>query len=458
MGRLQAIYDKMPICIQNLMTSVSGYQKCRQRYGKAYYERRQFLKTFDELSLEEKLNYQREKLWEFIRFTKKNSTFYQKLYKDINIDELSTIEDLKKLPIVDKEMLRANIEEVYTIPKNLAVESHTGGTTGKSLTVRGIKEDMMYRMATLDHFKARFGFENRKMKRATFNGKHIVPPGQKKKVFWRYNRACKQMIYSSFHITEENLSAYVKSLNSFKPAAIDGFFTSMCDVASFIERNNIKLAFKPIAIFPTSETVTESGRELLTRVFGCEVYDQYASSEGAPFITECVEHRLHTELSTGVFEHFTDGSDEVLVTSFVTRGTPLIRYKIGDCVAFSNNTEICKCGRHDTYITGIQGRRLDYLYTADGAKINAGNVSNIFKNLPNVIIRSQAIQKKLGEITILLEVDKKLYKPKYDEIIRDEFKHKFGNDTEIILRHVDCIPREKSGKFKFIVNEVNTNN
>ncbi|MBE6677730.1 MAG: phenylacetate--CoA ligase family protein [Ruminococcaceae bacterium] len=454
MGRLQAIYDKMPICIQNLMTSVSGYQKCRQRYGKAYYERREFLKGFDKLPLNEKLEYQRKKLWEFIRFAKENSRFYEKLYKDIDLEGLSTVDDLKKLPIVDKEMLRANIEEVYTVQKKYAVESHTGGTTGKSLTVRGVRDDMMYRMATLDHFKARLGFENRKMKRATFNGKHIVPPKQKKKIFWRYNRSCKQMIYSSFHITEENLGAYVKSLNKFKPMAIDGFFTSMCDVASYIERNNIKLDFKPVAIFPTSETVTESGRELLTRVFGCEVYDQYASSEGAPFITECCCHHLHTELSTGVFEHFIDGSDEVLVTSFVTRGTPLIRYKIGDCVAFSDSTKTCECGRHDTYVTSIQGRRLDYLYTASGAKINAGNVSNIFKNLPNVIIRSQALQKQLGEITILLEVDKKLYKPEYDEIIRDEFKHKFGTDTEIILKHVDSISREKSGKFKFIVNKV----
>ena len=454
MGRLQAIYDKMPICIQNLMTSVSGYQKCHQRYGKAYYERREFLKLFDSLSIEEKLDYQVKKLWEFVRFANSNSAFYKKLFEGLDIDSFSTIEDLKKLPTVDKEMLRANINDVYTIPKSNAVESHTGGTTGKSLTVRGMRDDMMYRMATLDHFKARLGFENRKMKRATFNGKHIVPPAQKKKVFWRYNRPCKQMIYSSFHITEENLGAYVNSLNNFKPAALDGFFTSMCDVANYIERHNIKLTFKPLAIFPTSETVTESGRALLTRVFGCEVYDQYASSEGAPFITECNRHCLHVELSTGVFEHFIEGSDEVLVTSFLTRGTPLIRYKIGDCVSFSEKRDICPCGRHDTYVNGIQGRRLDYLYTASGAKINAGNISNIFKNLPNVIIRSQAIQEKLGEITVLIEVDEKLYNHKYDDVIRNEFKHKFGTDTKIILKHVDCIPREKSGKFRFIINRI----
>ena len=452
MGKLQRLYDKMPIFIQNAMTTVAGYRKCRDRYGKAYWERREFLKGFDKLSLDEKLDYQAKKLWEFVRYAESNSAFYNELYKGIDISSLSSIDDLKLLPVVDKEMLRANIDKVYTIPKNGAVESHTGGTTGKSLTVRGMRDDMMYRMATLDHFKARLGFENRKMKRATFNGKHIVPPSQKKKVFWRYNRSCKQMIYSSFHITEENLAYYVSGLNKFKPDAIDGFFTSMCDVANYMERHGIKPAFKPVAIFPTSETVTKSGRELLERVFGCKVYDQYASSEGAPFITECKCGKLHSELSTGVFEHFLPDSNEVLVTSFLTRGTPLIRYKIGDVVEFLPDDEICTCGRHDLYVGEIQGRRLDYLYTAEGAKINAGNVSNLLKNLPNVIIRSQAIQDKLGEITLLLQIDKKLYKDEYDKIIEDEFLHKFGKTTTVHIKHVDDIPREKSGKLRFIVN------
>lgn len=452
MGRLQAIYDKMPIFVQNIMTSISGYQKCRDRYGKAYYEYRKFLCEFDKKSLYEKLDYQNARLLSFLKESKENSRFYAELYKNIDLNTITGKDKLSLLPCVDKEMLRANIEDVYTIPKKGAVESHTGGTTGKSLTVRGKRDDMMYRMAMLDHFKARVGFEHRQMKRATFNGKHIVPPNQKKKVFWRYNRSCKQMIYSSFHITEENLAYYVESINKFKPCAIDGFFTSMCDVASYMERHGIKPQFKPVAIFPTSETVTKSGRELLERVFGCKVYDQYASSEGAPFITECRCGKLHMELSTGVFEHFLEDSNEVLITSFLTRGTPLIRYKIGDMVEFLPSTDVCECGRHDLYVGEIQGRRLDYLYTAEGAKINAGNVSNLLKNLPNVIIRSQAIQDKLGEITLLLQVDEKLYKNEYDLIVKDEFLHKFGKTTTVNIKHVDDIPREKSGKFRFIVN------
>jgi phenylacetate-CoA ligase len=454
MGLLEKIYEKSPIVCQNMMVSLSGFQRNMTRYGKAYYDYLGLLSNFDTWSLKKKLEYQNEELVKFLKYTVDNSEFYRELYKDIDINSIKSIDDLKNLPIVDKEMLRKNIEDVCTISHKGAVEGHTGGTTGKSLVVLFTPEDMMKRMAMLDHFKARVGFEHRKMKRATFNGKHIIPPNQMKKVFWRYNSSCKQMIYSSFHLTEENMKYYVESLNNFKPHSIDGFFMSICDIAGYIERHNIKLEFTPVAIFPTSETLTRSGRELLERVFNCKVYDQYASSEGAPFVTECSNRVLHMELASGVFEHFETDSDEILVTSFTTHGTPLIRYRIGDSMIFGKENSSCHCGINAPVIDGIHGRKLDFLYTSDGAKINGGNIANLFKNMPNALIRAQTIQDKIGEIVIKLEVDKKLYKPKYDDLLKEEFIHKFGLNTKITIEHVLEIPREKSGKFRMIKNNV----
>lgn len=454
MGLLEKLYDKSPVFLQNLMVSLSGYQRNMTRYGKVYNEQRTFLQEFDKLSLQEKLEFQEEELVKFIKYAYDNSEFYRTLYKEIDINTIKQVSDLKKLPIVDKEMIRANINKVNTVSRKGAIEGHTGGTTGKSLVILMTPEDMMKRMAMLDHFKSRVGFEHLKMRRATFNGKHIIPPNQKKKIFWRYNAACKQMIYSSFHITEDNMKYYVDSLNHYKPQSIDGFFTSMLDIAGYIERHDIKLEFKPIAIFPTSETLTKSGRELLERIFKCKVYDQYASSEGAPFITECEKQVLHMELASGVFEHFEEGSDEVLITSFTTHGTPLIRYRIGDEMKFDESVNLCECGMKSPLVKEIQGRRLDFLYTADGAKINAGNVANLFKNMPNALIRAQAVQNKMDEINILLEVDKRLYKPEYDQLLKDEFVHKFGRGTKIIINHVDEIQREGSGKFRLVKNNV----
>ena len=257
MGKLDKIYDSSPVFVQNLAVSLKGYSNNRERYGRDYREYRRFLKEFDTWSLEKQLAYQQDELVKFVRYAYENSPFYREFYKDVDIQTIKTVDDLKKLPVLEKETLRQHIEGISTNPDEPLMHSNTGGTTGKSLTVAMTYRDMKFRMAMLDHFKAKVGFEHRKMRRATFNGKHIVPPSQKRKRFSRYNAACKQRIYSSFHITEENMKYYVEDLNRFKPHAIDGFFTSMCEIASYIERHNMQLTFTPKAIFPTSETLTD---------------------------------------------------------------------------------------------------------------------------------------------------------------------------------------------------------
>lgn len=448
MGTFEKIYDRSPIFLQNMMVSVKGYLNNRERYGKEYGEYRAFLRDYDTWPIEKKLEHQREQLVSFVRFAYENSTFYREFYKDIDIDSIQTIEDLKQLPILEKEMLRQRIDDIVIDTGEACWHSNTGGTTGKSLQVTMTHKDMMRRMAMLDHFKAKVGFEHRKMRRATFNGKHIVPPGQTQKVFWRYNRACKQKIYSSFHITEANMKYYVEDLNRFKPQALDGFFTSMCDIAGYIERHNIPLTFKPVAIFPTSETLSAEGRALLERVFRCKVYNQYASSEGAPFVNECPNQQLHVLLASGVIESYGE-HDEVLVTSFTTRATPLIRYRIGDRMIFDNET-VCTCGDTSPAVRAIEGRSRDYLFTGDGLRIS--HLGSILKGLPNVVIHMQFVQEEKNEILLLLQVDHSSFSPEHEQKIRENFAHVFGKNTALTVQYVQEIPREASGKFRMIKN------
>ena len=223
-------------------------------------------------------------------------------------------------------------------------------------------------------------------------------------------------------------------------------------MASYIERHGKKLTFRPAAVFPTSETLTQTGRELIERVFKCKVYDQYASSEHAPFVTECKCQNLHIERNTGVFE-FQD-SGEILVTGFTTHGTPLIRYAIGDKMERADPGFVCPCGLHGPVIKKIAGRRLDFIYKPDGAKINAGNVSNLLKYLPNSVIRAQFRQDKMDELLILLEVDPARFRDGDQEAVVGECRHTFGNELRVTVQLVDSIPRAASGKFRMIVNNV----
>ena len=435
------------------MATAYGYKVKKERFGKEYYDHIAFLRRFETYSREQQKAYQFTEMMKLLQYAINHSTFYRNLYEGINIESFRSVGDLKLLPIVTKEMLRQRSNEVTTIPHHNGIESNTGGTTGKSLTVYFTKEDIQKRMASLDYFKMKHGFENIKMKRATFSGKHIIPPEQEEKVFWRYNAAIKQMLYSSFHITEQNISYYIESLNQFKPDAIDGFVSSIYDIALYIVRHNVKLSFVPMAVVPTSETVTQEHRNIIEKAFQCKMRDQYASSEGAPFVYECGCGHLHYDLSTGVIEPL-DDSNEVVVTSFTTYGTPLIRYRIGDSMIFENPEVYCDCGFQTPLVKSIQGRAVDFLYTTSGGKINLGNISNIFKYIPkNAIVKSQIVQNSLTSITVKIVVDKSFEK-NHVNILIDEIKHKFGSNMNVEIQIVDDIPREKSGKYKLIINNV----
>lgn len=451
------IYDHSPVFLQNLAVTISGKGKASRRYGSEYAQFRAFLKECDSWSREELLAYQQRELNAFLSFVRTNSRYYQDLYAGIDLPDPFTVDDLRLLPIVTKEMLRENIEHIVTIDRRAASIGHTGGTTGKSLTVYNRPMDGQRRMAILDHFKSRHGFENGQMRKATFNGKYIIPVGNKTPVFWRHNAAIKQRIYSSFHLTEKNLPLYVADMNEFRPAAIDGFFSSIYEIASFILRHGVDLKFTPIAIFPTSETVTPRERLIIEQAFRCPVRDQYASSEGAPFITECTHGRLHYETISGVFEECNlPGAEphETLVTSFSTYGTPLIRYRIGDVVELADSSESCGCGLHTPLVKRIGGRRADFLYSDNGAKVNSGQIANIFKSCPNSVVRAQIVQNEVGRVEIRVIPDRRLFGTSDQDSIRAAARQTLGRGTAITIVLTDEIERARSGKHRLIVNNV----
>src|SRR5690606_11712837 len=92
--------------------------------------------------------------------------------------------------------------------------------------------------------------------------------------------------------------------------------------------------------------------------FKTKMYNQYASSEGAPFIFECEQGKLHLELQSGVFEvmdanNNPSPSGRLIVTSFTTEATPLIRYDIGDSISLESENISCNCGIHNPIVKEI---------------------------------------------------------------------------------------------------------
>lgn len=443
------LYKVSPIWFQNVIISIYGYKIYKQRYGKLYFEIFKELINKDYSDYSKELKNQEKLLRIFLEDIIKKSEFYKKLYVGINLTSIKTIDDLKKLPIVNKELFRKNIEEIYTINDKIGISSFTGGTTGTSLKVLFTKDDFQKRMAYLDAFKYRLGIDTFKVKKATFSGRELIN-SKKSKVFWRYNYIYKQRLYSTFDLIDKNMPYYVKDLNKFKPEVLNGFVSALYELASFIDRNNLEIEFKPKAIFTTSETLLPVHRELIEKVFQSKIYNQYASAEGAPFITECKNGNLHYNMDTGIIERGKDGS--MIVTSFTTTGTPLIRYNIGDVISFKEG--LCQCGSSHPLVENIEGRKVDFLFSKENGKISLSQLADTIKGIPNSIKKMQFIQNNEDSIDILLVVDQKLFIETHTNVILKEMQYRFGTGTSINIKKVLEIPREKSGKFSLIKNNL----
>ncbi len=135
-----------------------------------------------------------------------------------------------------------------------------------------------------------------------------------------------------------------------------GFPSTMLEIARYGLKHKIDFTANSIkAVFPTAETISREMREEIESFFKTRMYNQYASSEGAPFIFECSRGNLHLELQSGVFEVLDDNnrpadSGKLVVTAFTTNGTPLIRYDIGDSIILEKDFIHCDCGNHNPMI------------------------------------------------------------------------------------------------------------
>ncbi len=454
---MEKLYQILPHFLQNIMISMFNYLAYRKRYGGNYPKYLQLFKDNNTLTTSELKSINSQKLVEIISYANANSRFYNKLYKNINLQLITDSNDIKLLPIVNKEQLRTSIHDVYTIKKSEGIISKTGGTTGKSLEVLCTKNDMQERFAMLDNFRGNFGYKLGK-KTAWFSGKNLLTRTDiNKNRFWKTDILYNVRYYSTFHIKNNYLQFYIDDLLQFKPMFIVGFPSSLVEIAKYGLQNNIQFPENTIqCIFPTAETITDEIRYYLETFFKTKVYDQYASSEGAPFIFECKNGKLHLELQSGVFEVLDENNNDALsgklvVTSFTTHGTPLIRYDIEDSVTLSD--EKCNCGNHNPLVNKILGRMDDYVYSPTNGKINLGNVSNTLKDTKGVV-KFQVVQNEMNAITINMVIDNTIFTSETEKIFLKNWKDRLGTTMEIKLHYVNDIPVEKSGKFRMVVSNI----
>jgi phenylacetate-CoA ligase len=456
---LHRIYHVMPISVQNLAVSVMGTMYRRKRYGGNYQTYVDNLMRSQWLDEDAFLRLQTDLLRTLLKDAVDHVPYYRKvLGKSRQLIENMTLNQLSEIPILEKEALRSNTEAFINQDrlKFGYEEGHTSGTSGAPLVwpydCDSIQLDLalrerQYRWAGLTGQERSGRFSGR-----ILMGRHAGPP------YWRHNRPENQWLFSTYHMVDDTFPLYYEAVRQFDLQFLDGYPSALFSFAKWVNSHGKSGQWRPWAIFSTAETLTEYYRQEIERAFGCKVFNFYSSSEGAPFVTECVAGKMHANPESGIIELLRpDGSQaepgeegEMIVTGFFQRSMPLIRYRIGDRGTLSPD-QTCPCGRSMPIFESIGGRESDMIYTTERGRMGSAGLSTAFYKVPSRLANSQLEQ--VGEDAFIFRYVVLGDPLTEDEIaiINNEFRGRLGDSVKIDLQSVSEIPKSSNGKTRLIV-------
>jgi len=456
------IYRLSPIWLKGLLLNAVAFKNYKNRYNSSF---NNYLKEYESLWFAERdvvLDYQRKMLMRLLEDCFNYSAYYQRIFNDLGITkdqiELNPYEILKSFPILKKSDRKKWVDDIVSKdPLKIDVDViYTSGTSGSPTKIYIDNESVERSFALWNRFHRIINI-NRDDKKVRFSGRLIVKPTSSKPPFWMYNFVEKQLFMSSYHLTEKNIPHYIKKLNAFKPKLIDGYPSAIYIIAKFINKNKVSLTFSPKAIATTAETLYDYQRVEIEKAFKSKVYNQYASSEGSPFITECSEGKLHINEDSGVFEFLNHEFEtakpgelaRMVVTSFRNMKTPLIRYDIEDTVLLPLVQTPCTCGCKMFYVEKIIGREDDLLWTEEKGYV--GRMDTAYKGLEG-IEKSQIIQISKNEFVVNNIIDN-AYTDSINEKFIKNLKDRLGENVSIKINIVDDIPLGPNGKFDAVKRE-----
>lgn len=445
-----SIYNRLPVWGQNLACCYEGSRIKRSRYGKDFWR---FLSEYESRanwSYEQLCDYRDAKLRKLIHHCYNTVPYYTKLFNEgsIDPDSIKTLDDLKVLPILTKQIVNADPESFIStaVPRDKMVTAHTSGTTGSGFVFKTTQEAICEQWAVWWRYRRALGIEFGTLS-ANFGTRFIVPVTQQEPPFWRYNIPCHQMYFSAFHESPENLKSYISRILCSKITWLHGYPSLLTPIAEYIVSNRINVKGKIKFITTGAENLLENQRRILIEAFGVEPYQHYGLSEGVANFSESADHSIivDEDFSAVEFCPFA-GSNRIIATSLNNYAMPLLRWDTKDTVTYA---EDAKEGRT---ITSIDGRIEDYVVLPDGTKI--GKLDHVFKDTVH-IQEVQIHQNSDFSLTVFATTDGTDVTADV-QLAQRLFHDSFGVSLPIDFKFVDKIPKP-TGKLRFVVSEVGAN-
>ena len=177
----------------------------------------------------------------------------------------------------------------------------------------------------------------------------------------------------------EPLPRLTGALNEYLPSFIATYPTAASLLAA--EQRAGRLAIRPTAIWLGGETLSAACRAEVSGTFRCRVLEEYGASEFMGIACECDRGALHLNSDWVMLEAVDrdyrpvapgETSHTALLTNLANRVQPIIRYDLGDSIAF--DPEPCACGIPFPALR-VEGRSDDVLGLTERKRRTASSCS-----------------------------------------------------------------------------------
>jgi phenylacetate-CoA ligase len=391
------------------------------------------------------------RLDELLAFCRTRVPYYRDPRYDVG--PLSTLRAFAELPLLTKEELRRRPPEDFLAEGIDLADcwAHgTSGTTGERILAVHDRNTFDYHTATgVRRFLATRRY------RPTYRLTHLRPFVPPRRAFERVGLFRRHVILT--HVPMPELK---RELLANRPHAIVGYPTHLRDLLRALTDDELRRLRRTLrALYTESELLIPEHRRLLAAGFGVPVFDEYSAFEVLSIAYECrhggfhvADDRIHLEIVDEDGRPVEEGVEgAVVVTSFMERAMPLLRYALGDVGLI--DPEPCACGRRFRTMRLTKGRRESTVVLPSGHRLYPSTFLYLAAFEPGVA-ECFVRQARDGSVTVHVvpnEAERPL--PATFAAIRETLLRLAGEPFPLELRPAERVEITAGGKGAFVVSD-----
>lgn len=400
------------------------------------------------------------RLKQTLEFAEQHTEHYANFFRSYGVSarDLKSFEDLGKFPCLTRAQLRNDLMSVVAdgkIQKSWRA-SATGGTTSSPVTFYCDREALWWKNAAAhvfnEYYGKRIGDRIAYLWGAPQDFQGQVSLGRRLRAL-TYRR---DLMLPSTPLNETVLASHTEKLLQWRPAFIQAYPSALYELCQYLQEHNIRLPFlKGVSV--TAETLHDHHRRLIEGYLDLRVFNWYGSRECSKVASECECHEgMHINEPDVYVEIEEDPNlpadcGHLVITDLRNRATPLIRYRTDDVAQKIPGQ--CRCGRALKRFAGVEGRLVDMLVLPGGKKVPGVSMVNRIVKSYHEISKVQIVQKKID--TFLLRY---VPGPQFADSSLNKLAQSLctllDTKVQVLFEKVETLPREKSGKVRFVVSEL----